>query len=76
MNTPLQQIEALSLHPSLKVSPEQRPAIVRNILHRSTKGTGVELFLTKKKWLHPIRLIHNLSFNWARACLCVVYKLH
>jgi hypothetical protein len=33
MNEYLQQLEALSLHPSLKVSPEQRPEIIRNILH-------------------------------------------
>jgi len=33
MNEPLQQLEALSRHPSLKVSPDQRPAIVGNILH-------------------------------------------
>jgi len=33
MNEHLQQLEALSRYPSLKVSPEQRTAIVGNILH-------------------------------------------
>jgi len=33
MNEHLQKLEALSRHPSLKVSPEQRPAVVGNILH-------------------------------------------
>lgn len=33
MNEHLQQLEALSRHPSLKVSHEQRPVIVGNILH-------------------------------------------
>ena len=33
MNQYLQQLEALSRHPSLKVSAEQRPAIVGHILH-------------------------------------------
>jgi len=33
MNEHLQQLEALCRHPSLKVSPEQRPAVVGNILH-------------------------------------------
>ncbi len=33
MNEHLQQLEALSRNPVLKVSPEQRPAVVGNILH-------------------------------------------
>lgn len=33
MDEHLQKLEALSRHPSLKVSPEQRPAVVGNILH-------------------------------------------
>lgn len=33
MNEHLQQLETLSRHPSLKVSPEQHPALVGNILH-------------------------------------------
>lgn len=33
MNAHLQQLEALSRHPALQVSPEQRPEIVANILH-------------------------------------------
>jgi len=33
MNEHLQQLEAISRYPSLKVSPEQRPEIVGNILH-------------------------------------------
>ena len=33
MSEHLQHLEALSIHPSLKVSSEQRPAIVGNILH-------------------------------------------
>lgn len=33
MNTPLHQLEALARQPALQVSPEQRPAIVGEILH-------------------------------------------
>ena len=33
MNEHLQQLETLCRHPFLKVSPEQRPAVVENILH-------------------------------------------
>lgn len=33
MNEHLQQLEALRYHPSLQVAPEQRPAIVEQILH-------------------------------------------